>query len=357
MGNALRGNWLLLLIFICLLVFPYVVGGLTDSSPFGIPRGDRMVMRGESVRWQAVLIELFILAILAMSYNLMFGFTGVVSFGHALFFGLGGYMLGLVLEYTDIETGSALVLGALVGIMVCGIVGLLIGLVSLRLKGVYFAIFTLAIAEMFFIYFGRLGLTHAEDGFSISDLPVWIDPSQSRLNYYYLALALFVCTFQFIRRLMNSPTGAVFKAVRENEDRAQALGYHTLNYKLLSITVAGMLAASAGMLQILLNKKVGPEILSVTYTVDPLLMTIIGGMGTFSGPVVGTAGLHLFDTVLREATINLGAVTVHVSDIWGLLLGSIFILVVLIFPQGIVGTWVKWRTRSQQTPMLDEVRR
>jgi branched-chain amino acid transport system permease protein len=349
MSKLWRGNWLPLLVFVGLLIFPHVVGLLTDSNPFGVLRGDRMVMRGESVRWQAVLIELFILAILAMSYNLMFGFTGVVSFGHALFFGLGGYILGLTLEYTEIETGVALLVGALTGIVICGIVGLLIGLVSLRLKGVYFAIFTLAIAEMFFIYFGRLGLTRAEDGFSISDLPAWIDPSQNRLNYYYLSLVMFVFTFLFIRRLMNSPTGAVLKAVRENEDRAQAIGYNTLNYKLLSITIAGMMAAGAGMLHILLNKKVGPEILGVTYTVDPLLMTIIGGIGTFTGPVIGATGLHLLDTVLREATITLGILKIEIADIWGLLLGSIFIVVVLISPQGIVGTWQHWRKRMSNT--------
>src|SRR5690606_30958707 len=273
MLKLLRSNGLMILILVGLLLFPFVVGWLTDSSPFGVPRGDRMIMRGESVRWQAVLIELFILSILAMSYNLMFGFTGVVSFGHALFFGLGGYILGMALEYTSLDTGTALVVGAFAAIVICGLIGLLIGLVSLRLKGVYFAIFTLAVSEMFFIFFGRLALTRAEDGFSISELPVWIDPSQSRLNYYYLVLALFVFTFIFIRRMINSPTGAVFKAIRENEERAQALGYHTLRFKLLSILIARMIAAGAGMLQILLNKKVGPEILSVTYTVDPLLMT------------------------------------------------------------------------------------
>src|SRR5215216_3336619 len=98
--RTLRDNWLLLLIFIGLLLFPFIVGWIPGSSPVGVARGERMIMRGESVRWQAVLIELFILAILAMSYNLMFGFTGVVSFGHALFFGMGGYVLGLVLEFT-----------------------------------------------------------------------------------------------------------------------------------------------------------------------------------------------------------------------------------------------------------------
>lgn len=345
LSRTLRDNGLLLIILIGLLLFPFIVGLLTGSSPVGVARGDRMIMRGESVRWQAVLIELFILAILAMSYNLMFGFTGVVSFGHALFFGMGGYILGLALEYTGWDNGLALVAGIIAGILVCGVLGLLIGLVSLRLRGVYFAIFTLAIAEMFFIYFGRLSLTKAEDGFPITNLPQWIDPSQSRLNYYYLALALFVGVYLLIRRLMNSPTGAVFKAVRENEDRAQAIGYNTLNFKLLSITVAGMMAASAGMLQILLNKKVGPEILGVTYTVDPLLMTIIGGIGTFGGPIIGAAGLHLLDTVLRETSITIGATTLHIADVWGLILGSIFILVVLVFPHGIVGTRLPWRAR------------
>jgi branched-chain amino acid transport system permease protein len=341
----LRENWLHALILVFLILFPFIVGWLTDSSPVGVPRGDRMIMRGESVRWQAVLMELFILAILAMSYNLMFGFTGVVSFGHALFFGVGGYVLGLALEYTGWETGLALVVGIAAGIVVCGVLGLLIGLVSLRLRGVYFAIFTLAIAEMFFIYFGRLSLTRAEDGFAISHLPVWLDPSQSRLNTYYLTLALFVGCFLLIRRLINSPTGAVFKAVRENEDRAQAIGYNTLSFKLMSIILAGMMAALAGMLQVMLNKKVGPEILGVTYTVDPLLMTIIGGIGTFGGPVVGATGLHLLDTVLRETSITIGSLSIHVADVWGLVLGGIFIAVVLIFPQGIVGTWQKWRGR------------
>jgi branched-chain amino acid transport system permease protein len=304
-----------------------------------------MIMRGESVRWQAVLIELFILSILAMSYNLMFGFTGVVSFGHALFFGLGGYTLGMVLEYTSLDTGAAVVVGVLAGVIICGIVGLLMGLVSLRLRGVYFAIFTLAVAEMFFIYFGRLPLTRAEDGFPISELPNWLDPAQNRLNYYYISLIFFVVVFLFIRRLMNSPTGAVFKAVRENEDRAQAIGYNTLRYKLLSIILAGMIAAIAGMLQILLNKKVGPELLGISNTVNPLLMTIIGGIGTFTGPVIGAGGLHLLDTVLRESVINIGSASIRIADVWELILGGIFILTVIIFPQGIVGTWQRWRTR------------
>jgi branched-chain amino acid transport system permease protein len=337
--------WLLLLILAFLIAFPFIVGLLTGSSPFGVARGDRMIMRGESVRWQAVLIEIFLLGILAMSYNLIFGFTGVISFGHALFFGMGGYTLGLLLEFTELDTTSALVFGLIGGLALAALLGLVIGLVSLRLRGVYFAIFTLAVAEMFFIFFGRLQLTRAEDGFAITDLPVWLDPTQSRLTFYYIVLAVFVLTFIFIRRLVNSPTGAVFKAIRENEDRASAIGFNPLTYKLIAIMIGGMFAALAGILQVILNKKVGPELLSVTYTVDPLLMTIIGGIGTFTGPVIGASGLHLLDTALREQIVTIGSTTIRVADSWSLILGLIFIAVVLIFPQGIVGTWMRWRAR------------
>lgn len=345
--RLLRDNWLPLTVLAVLILLPHLIGWATGSSPLGIPRGDRMVMRGESVRWQAVFIEIFILSILAMSYNLLFGFTGVVSFGHALFFGLGGYIVGLFLEYTDLPNGTALLLGTFLVVVVCATLSVLIGLVSLRLRGVYFAIFTLAVAEMFFIYFGRLALTKAEDGFAISELPTWLDPAQNRLNVYYLALVLFALTFAFIQRLVNSPTGAVFKAIRENEDRAQSIGFNTLTFKLLSIAIAGTLAGLAGILQILLNKKVGPELLGVSYTVDPLLMTIIGGVGTFIGPVVGASSLHLLDTILRDRTFVLGSSVFKVSDYWGLLLGSVFILVVIIFPQGIVGTWTQRRARRR----------
>jgi branched-chain amino acid transport system permease protein len=345
----LQANALLMTLLIGLIAFPFIVGAVTGTSPFGVPRGDRMIMRGESVRWQSVMSEVYILAILAMSYNLLFGFTGVISFGHALFFGVAGYILGLMLEFTALDSGWALLLGALAGIAACGALGLVIGFVTLRLKGVYFAIFTLAVAEMAFIFFGRWQLTRAEDGFAITELPLWLDPSQNRLNFYYLSLAAAVLTFVFIRRLVNSPTGAVFKAIRENEDRAQSMGYNTLNYKLLSLTLAGMLAGAAGLLQVILNKKVGPELLGVAYTVDPLLMTIIGGIGTFSGPVIGAGGLHFLDVFLRDAELTVGGLVIDIANIWALLLGIIFILTVIVFPFGILGTWQRWRARRKRS--------
>lgn len=343
--RMLRSEWVLLLILAFLIIFPHLVGWLTDSSPFGVPRGQRFIMSGSSVYWMSILIDIFALSILVMSYNLMFGFTGVISFGHAMFFGLGGYVMGMIAQQSGLPPDLAFFVGVAVVLLVCALLGLGIGLATLRLRGVYFAIFTLAVAEMVWIFFSRWAVTGGEDGFAYNAIPVWIDAAQSRINLYYLALILFVGTFVFIRRLVNSPAGAVMKAIRENEMRAQAIGFNTLRFKLLSITAAGMLAGLAGILHALLAKKVGPESLAVAHTVDALLMTIIGGVGTFTGPILGASGLTLADVLLREATITVGSTVIDIGDSWMMILGFIFVIVVLVFPYGIVGTWAQLRRK------------
>jgi branched-chain amino acid transport system permease protein len=341
--RTLTSNAFYIVLITALVLLPHIIGWVSGDSPFGV-RGRPV---GQSIYWQGILIEVFVLAVLAMSYNLVFGFTGVISFGHALFFGIGGYILGLVLEYTELTAEVGVIVGVGITLVVSAALGLGIGLVSLRLRGVYFAMFTLAVAEMFFIFFGRFAPTRAEDGFALTELPVWIDPIRSRLTFYYIALALFAATFLFIRRLIFSPTGAVLLAIRENEERAKTIGYNTLTFKLLSITVAGVIASLAGLIHVILNKKVGPELLSVDYTIQPLLMTIIGGTGTFTGPVVGAAGLHLSDRMLRDLVIQVGGTTIDIGANWALILGILFIVVVLVFPQGIVGTYNKWRMRRK----------
>ncbi len=229
---------------------------------------------------------------------------------------------------------------------------------SLRLRGIYFAMFTLAVAEMFAIFFSRLPATGAEDGFTIS-LPDWLNPVGNRLAYYYIALALFILTYVLVQRLIGSPFGAVLLAIRENEQRAQAIGFNTLTFKLLAIMLAGMLAALAGILQVIYNRKVDPGSLGISYTVDPLLMTIIGGVGTFSGPVIGAAGLHLSDRLLRDAVITVGGVTINIGASWTLILGIAFIVVVIVFPQGVSQLWhprsVKSRPRLE-SPKADSAK-
>lgn len=337
--DNLQEHWLEWLVFTLLILFPFIVQWITGDSPFGVARGDRMMMRGQSVLWQSILIRVFSLAILVMSYNLMFGFTGVISFGHALFFGLGGYILGMIAELSGLNANLALFLSVIVVLIVNGILGFIIGIVSLRLRGVYFAIFTLAVAEMAWLFFRGFGPTNGEDGLNIVNLPLWIDPSRNRITVYYIGMFLFVMTYVIIKHLVNSPAGTVFQAIRENEERAQAIGYNTLQYKSLSITIAGMLASLGGMLYAILDKAARPEILGVGITVDALLMTIIGGVGTFIGPVVGSTSLHILDVIFRDAVFQIGTFEINIGERWLLILGFIFILVVLVFPYGMVGTW------------------
>lgn len=332
--HAIQKNWLLIVALILLLGFPFIVGALTNTDP--------TARRGLAVYWQGIMIELLIYGILTMSYNLLFGFTGVISFGHALFFGLAGYLMGGFQRAPELAS-SGLLIGIVVALAVCAGLGLLIGTATLRLKGVYFAIFTLAIAEMVYIFLSRYEPTGSEDGFTLAALPEWFDPTRSRLTFFYIVAALFIFTFILIRRLMESPTGAVLLAIRENESRARTIGFNTLAYKLLAIVLAGVLAGVAGILFTLLNKKVGPEMLGTAYTVNPLLMTIIGGAGTLLGPVVGAMGLRLLELQLRNVQITLGESVLDIGRALPIILGALFIVVVIVFPYGIVGTFTRWR--------------
>ncbi|GAB4576049.1 MAG: branched-chain amino acid ABC transporter permease [Anaerolineae bacterium] len=351
----LREHGVMLLLLAAMILFPFVVGWLTGSPP--VPRRARDA--GESSFWQSVLAQVYIFAILAMSYNLLFGFTGIISFGHGLFFGTGAYMVAIGVKHLGLPFGVALLLALLVS----GLLSLILGLVSLRIKGVYFAIFTLAFAQVFFILArNRLlaDLTGAEDGFFFT-APEWLNPVvKNRLTFYYVTLVTLVLVYLFIQRLINSPTGRVFQAIRENEQRASTIGFNTLQYKLFAIIASGMLASLAGTLHVVLNNKHAlPSLLSVTYTVDPLLATLLGGIGTFIGPGLGAALLHLGETALRGLEFTIGDLVVNAGDYWFLLLGISFIVVVMVFPQGLVGTWRTWRlkrmaARRRKAPTRDE---
>lgn len=341
--TLLAENWTYLAVLAVLILFPFLVAALTGSDP--TPRRARDA--GMSSYWQSILIQLFIFAILAMSYNLMFGFTGVVSFGHALFFGMGAYTVGICVKHLDMAFGVAV----LVALAVSALLGLIMGLVSLRIKGVYFAIFTMAFAQVFFVLSrNRLlsNLTGAEDGFFF-EVPDWINPVvRNRLTFYYVTLIALVVIFIFVRRLVNSPTGRVFQGIRENETRAQTIGYNTLSYKLLSIVIAGMIAALAGILHVVLNNKQPlPSLLGATYTLDPLLSTLLGGTGTFIGPPIGAGVLYLGEIALRGLEITIGETVINIGEYWALALGISFIVVVMLFPTGIVGTWNQWRARRR----------
>jgi branched-chain amino acid transport system permease protein len=340
----LQDNWKLLLITMLLILFPFIVGWLTGSDP--TPRRARDA--GESSFWQSLLAQIYIFSILAISYNLMFGFTGIVSFGHGLFFGTGAYMFGIGMKHL----GLSPIMSILLTLVISAILGLIMGLVSLRIKGGYFAIFTLAFAQIFFILAKNrlfIDITGAEDGMFF-EVPDWLNPvPKNRLIFYYITLAAVVAVFLLVRRLINSPTGRVFQGIRENEQRAQTIGFNTLTYKLVAIVLAGVLASIAGILHVALNNKQAlPSMLGLTYTVDPLLATLLGGTGTFIGPPLGAGILYLGEIALRGLEFTIGGTVINIGEYWALLLGVAFILVVMVFPSGVVGTWRTWRLRRKQ---------
>ncbi len=326
--NALVKDGRLLLVLMLLVIVPFLIAWQTESS---------VCLRGKSFFWQSIFIEVFILAALAMSYNLMFGFTGVISFGHAAFFGIGAYGVGLLMHHLEWPLGISILATLLVSV----VMGLFVSVIGIRIRGLYFAIFTLAFAEIFFILSQNrimTDITGAEDGFTFS-VPDWINATQNRLTFYYLALFYLLFAYWLIRRLVNSPTGRVMGGLRDNEDRALMLGYNTFWFKTLSIVIASMLASGSGILRALLNKGASPNVLGINFTMDPLLMTLIGGAGTYNGPVIGAFALRLTEQLLRDAILTLGPVEINIGERWALILGGLFILSVMVFPAGIVGTW------------------
>ncbi len=321
-----RDGWHVLAVMI-LITIPFLIAWNTGSS---------VCTRGKAFFWESVFIDVFILSILAISYNLLFGFSGVLSFGHAAFFGMGAYTVGLLMLHLEwpwwLAVVSALIVGALIALFK--------GYIGLRIRGLYFAIFTLAFAEILFMLAANrimVDITGAEDGFTFS-VPDWLNITKNRLPYYYMTLLVLVFVFLLVRRLMNSPTGRVLIAMRDNEDRAQMIGYNTFRFQLIALVIGGMLASGAGVLRGLALKGVSPNVLGIDFTMGPLVMTVIGGLATFTGPVLGAFGLRLIEQLLRDTILTIGQTKINIGEQWSLILGVIFIIIVLVFPQGIVGT-------------------
>lgn len=305
--------------------------------------------------WQGVLIQIYILAVYALSYDLLMGYTGMISFGHALFLGGGAYTTAIMLRGEQ-PSSILLVILAVIGVGLA--LGALVGALSLRLSGVYFSMITLAIAEIVFILFRAddpklKPITGGELGLQGVQVPAAIDPTTFRLRFYFLALAFAVGLYVVARRIVSSPTGRVFVAIRENERRAQALGYNTFVYKLLATMLSAMLAALAGMMLVLYDKSATFEILSVNMTIQALLMTIIGGIGTLVGPMLGAATIRLLDQWLESGWLHALLPTWLRTD---LLFGLIYISLVLFFPAGIVGAFNRLHGRAG-TRWFEQLRR
>ena len=293
-------------------------------------------------------------ALFACAFNLLLGFTGLLSFGHAAFLGSAAYAAGHALKVWGWHTEA----GLLFGVAVAALLGLAVGLLAIRRSGIYFAMITLAMAQMVFFFFLQAGFTGGEDGLQgvpRGTLFGFIDLSRD-LNLYYLVLALFVIGFAIIWRAVNSPFGQVLKAVRENEPRAVSLGYDVDRFKLLAFVLSAGLAGLAGAAKTLVF--VSATLSDATWQMSGLviLMTLIGGLGTFLGPVLGAFIVVLLENKVGDFGVALAQWTGvewfrQLGSSVTIVIGLIFVICVMAFRRGIVGELQAfWQRRQAARP-------
>lgn len=284
----------------------------------------------------------FTFGVAALSYNLLFGYTGVLSFGHALFFGAGVYLPAIALRHWEWPVVPALLFGLGGGIVLAVVVGAL----SLRTQGVYFAMVTLAFAEAGAVIVGKNvgGLTGGEEGLSLRTrgLPSWMVGVVNTDKLYWLALAVLIVVYLLAWRLITSPMGQVWKGIRENERRVEMLGLRPYLFKLLAFVISGAFATAGGMVYLFLASGATPRVVSAAFTVTLLLMVIIGGSGSLWGPAAGALFYHYLDVRLTrwaasDAVADLPLLLSRPLRDPLFLFGIIFILLVMFFPRGLAG--------------------
>ncbi len=280
--------------------------------------------------------------LLAASYDLLLGYTGIVSFAHTMFFGIGGYGIGIAVARLQ-PSWSALALGTAAALVVSLVLSFVIGLFSLRVKAIFFAMITLAVASFFAILASQLsGFTGGEDGITFR-VP---EALRSRVTAYYVVFGGALVLFLALLRVVNSPFGRVLQAIRENDFRAEALGYRTVIYRTLANCLGALVATLAGALYAIWLRYTGPNTtLDFAIMVDILLMVVIGGMGTLYGAVLGATLFVVAQNYLQDAMKKLSESLQGVPllpelfhpDRWLLWFGVLFVLSVYYFPSGIVG--------------------
>lgn len=333
----LRRQWGPLMLLGGLILFPYGFSLITGTA----------VSEGASKFWQGQLVVMFIMAVYAMSYDLLLGYTGILSFGHAAFFGGGAYAMALFMTHVAPKVTSSyrimlgslnltevllLLAGFLLAMLAAALLGLLFSLVSARVKGAYFAMITLAMAEAVHILSKATDFvkwTGADEGLHGVQVPLWLNPTQYRLRFYFISLAFAVVMYVLVRRIVNSPTGRVFVALRENESRVQMIGYNPAIYRALAFVSAALIAGLAGALFSLWTMSATPTMTAAGTTIDALIMTVLGGIGTLSGPMLGAVLMEFLGHFFYQ----------WFGARWPLVFGVLFIALVLFLPYGIVGTW------------------
>jgi branched-chain amino acid transport system permease protein len=318
-----KSNRGLLALLIAMILLPFGVALLDGQSFSAVLKSET----GNAKFVQGLLIEVFILAIYAISYDLILGITGLLSFGHAMFFAAGAYFTGIA--FKNFQLG---ILATLLGVFVVGVVqALLFGIVLPRVKGITFALVTLGMASMFYIIIQSSELTDwtgADVGLQGVVVPAFLNTSTERYRFYLIALLSTFVIYLIYRRFVDSPTGRVCVASAQNENRALMLGYNTFYYKLIALLIASITAAFAGFLHAVHQPIVSPNVASLVWTVAALLMILMGGVGTLAGAYVGAFVFRVLEYLLDK----------WFGESANFLLGAVYILLVLFVPYGIVGT-------------------
>jgi len=338
--DAPRSRWLalaLLLIVVGLAVAPFVFPGAKALS---------------------VAAKMLVFIVLVASFDLLLGYTGIVSFAHTMFFGIGAY--GIAIASTRMGEGFAAVfVGLALALLISLVLSLVIGLFSLRVKAIFYAMITLAVAAAFQTLASQLSdFTGGEDGLSFKN-PTWLSPSfepfenpvlglalDGKVFAYYLLFVVVLGLFLLLLRIVNSPFGRVLQAIRENDFRAEAIGYRTVVYRTLSNVLSALFATVAGALLALWLRYTGPDTtLSFEIMLDILLIVVIGGMGTMYGAVIGAVLFVFAQNYLQDLLKVAGGAVEGVPllsalvspDRWLLWMGVLFVLSVYHFPTGVVG--------------------
>ena len=280
-------------------------------------------------------MKLICFALFACAFNLLLGFTGLLSFGHAAFLGAAAYFTGWLVR----SAGLSPELGVVGGTLGAAAIGLVVGAIAIRRQGIYFAMVTLAMAQMVYFVWLQAPFTGGEDG--LQGVPrgklFGLLPLADDRVMYYVVLAVFVAVFLFVIRIVHSPYGQVLKAIRENEPRAVSLGYDVDRYKLLAFVLSTALAGLAGSMKTLV---VGFATLTDAHwslSGEVVLMTLLGGMGTFAGPVIGAFTIIGLQNFLAD----------QVGSWINVIIGAIFVVCVVAFRRGFVGELIAWQKRRK----------
>jgi branched-chain amino acid transport system permease protein len=280
----------------------------------------------------ALAVNILIYGLFALGFNLVYGYLGLLSFGHAALFGTGAYLCGIAIVHFALPWYAAIAIGVLGGLLMAALIGVL----AIRTRGIYFAMVTMALAQCaYYLFYQAVDWTGGENGLRGINVRV-IDLFGLRLDFinpltrYYVIAAFVIAAFFVLSRILASPFGAVIEAVRENEARAKASGYDVTLTRLVTFTLSGGFCGLAGALAALHLSIVPIEILHYDTSGMVVMIALLGGMGTFFGPMIGAAAFLLLENLVSLWTVH-----------WQLIVGAIFMICVLFFPAGIWGTLIQ----------------